>query len=536
MRSRNNGKKNGNGRTSAAQEETCTIRCAIYCRKSTEEGLQQDFNSLDAQREACEAYINSQRQEGWEVIPDQYNDGGYTGANTDRPALQQLLTDIENGKIEAVVTYKIDRISRSLLDFACLMDTFEKQNVSLVSITQQFSTANSMGRLTLNMLMSFAAFERDMIAERTRDKMSAARRRGKWLGGIPVLGYTVQKEPIRKLVILPNEAAMVGEIFRLYIEFHSLIDVADDINARGWRTKEWTAKNGKRTGGKLFDKNMISRIVNDVTYLGKVNYKNEIFEGEHEAIIDKDTFRNAQEILRTNQVTYGTHQRNRHGALLRGILYCDNCDRNMTHTFSRKGEKIYRYYTCTVAQKRGYSKCPTKSIPADEIENFVVQQVRKIGSSPDLHNLVSRQIQEIVEMKENSLATELEMTTTQIRGRNKEIRGLVKALAGEKNKSTSITDRIMELEEQIRQLEKREREVRQQLECVRNQKVTEQDIEKAIELFDPIWEVLLSRERERIIRLLIEKITYNGKTGQLDIRFNPTGIKLLASEYQTTGG
>jgi site-specific DNA recombinase len=221
------------------QAEVPTVRCAIYTRKSTEEGLEQEFNSLDAQRDAGEAFIASQRHEGWQCLPDHYDDGGFTGGNIDRPALHRMLADIEAGKIDCVVVYKVDRLSPSLLDFAKLMGSFDTHGVSFCSVTQQFNTATSMGRLILNVLLSFAQFEREMISERVRDKIAASRRKGKWSGGMPILGYTVKDT---KLVVHKVEAERVRQIYQLYLEYQSLLATVAELNRRGWTTKRWTTQ------------------------------------------------------------------------------------------------------------------------------------------------------------------------------------------------------------------------------------------------------------------------------------------------------
>jgi site-specific DNA recombinase len=228
------------------------MRCAIYTRKSSEEGLEQEFNSLDAQRDSAEAYILSQRHAGWTALAEHYDDGGYTGANLERPALRRMLADIEAGRIDCVMVYKVDRLSRSLLDFARLMGIFERRGVNLVSVTQQFNTTTSLGRLTLNILLSFAQFEREIIAERTRDKMSAARRKGKWVGGTPVLGYDVAAEG-RKLVVNEDEARQVRAIFALYLEHGALTPVLREIQKREWTTKRWTTKDGRLHPGRPFE-------------------------------------------------------------------------------------------------------------------------------------------------------------------------------------------------------------------------------------------------------------------------------------------
>src|SRR5262245_61977422 len=228
---------------------TSQVRCAIYTRKSTEEGLDQDFNSLDAQREAAEAYIHSQAHAGWTALPDRYDDGGYSGSNLDRPALQRLLADIRSGKIDCVLTHRVDRLSRSLLDFAKLMETFEEHRVAFVSVTQHFHSGTSMGRLVLNVLLSFAQFEHELIAERTRDKMAAARRKGKWGGGLPILGYDVDAAS-KKLVINEEEAAQVRAIFALYLQHRGLLPLLQELARRGWHTKQTQTRDGCRRGGR----------------------------------------------------------------------------------------------------------------------------------------------------------------------------------------------------------------------------------------------------------------------------------------------
>jgi site-specific DNA recombinase len=335
-------------------------RCAIYTRKSTEEGLEQEFNSLDAQRESGEAYIASQRSEGWIALPDRYDDGGFTGGNMERPALKRLMADIEAGKVDCIVVYKVDRLSRSLLDFARMMETFDRCRVSFVSVTQQFNTTNSMGRLTLNILLSFAQFEREIISERTRDKIAAARRKGRWSGGRPVLGYDVAPGGGR-LLVNEDEATRVRGIFELYLEHQSLLETVKVLDERGWTNKRWTTQDGRDAGGSRFDKPNLFNLLTNVLYLGKITLKKEMFDGQHPAIVDAEIFRRVQALLRRNGQSGGRHVRNRFGALLKGILRCVPCDSAMIHTHTLKnGNKRYRYYVCLNAQKRGWHNCPSK--------------------------------------------------------------------------------------------------------------------------------------------------------------------------------
>jgi DNA invertase Pin-like site-specific DNA recombinase len=277
-----------------------TLRCAIYTRKSTEEGLHQDFNTLEAQREAAEAYIRSQLQAGWIALAERYDDGGYTGANLERPALGRLLADIAADRIDCVVVYKVDRLSRSLLDFARLMEIFERRQVSLVSITQPLNTTGSLGRLTLNILLSFAEFERQMNQDRTRDKMAAARRKGKWVGGTPVLGYDIAAAG-GKLVVNPEEARQVQGIFALYVQHGSLEGVLAEMQARHWRTKHWITRDGKEHLGRPFTKAALARLLNNLVYRGQVSHQHEAYPGEQEAIVDEATFDGAKQRLAREQ-------------------------------------------------------------------------------------------------------------------------------------------------------------------------------------------------------------------------------------------
>ena len=277
------------------------MRCAIYTRKSSDEGLQQDFNSLDAQREAAEAYIASQKAEGWICLPDRYDDGGFTGGNMERPGIQRLLDDIDAGKIDRVLVYKVDRITRSLLDFARMMETFDRHQVAFVSVTQSFDTSTSMGRLILNVLLSFAQFEREIIGERIRDKIAASRQRGKWTGGTPILGYDVDRtNGGPRLVINPEEASQVCQIFELYLEKGSLLSVVAELERRDWRNKVWTTRDGRKRGGLLFDKCRLHKVLTNVLYIGKVRHKDQMYAGEHESIITEDLFARVQRQLRDN--------------------------------------------------------------------------------------------------------------------------------------------------------------------------------------------------------------------------------------------
>jgi site-specific DNA recombinase len=351
------------------------IRCAVYTRKSTEEGLDQEFNSLQAQREAAEAFIKSQRHLGWTLVPQHYDDGGFTGGNIDRPALKRLLEDIEAQRIQCVVVYKVDRLSRSLLDFARLIDRFEQRSVSFVSVTQQFNTTTSLGRLTLNILLSFAQFEREIIGERTRDKMSAARRKGKWTGGTPVLGFDVDPQG-RGLIVNEKEAQRVREIFGLYESCRSVTTVLEELERRRWTTKSWTTKHGARHAGSAFTKATLLRLLTNAIYLGKVEHKGAVYAGEHAAIVDPEVWEKVNAELRATRRGESRTARTPQNALLRGLLYCGGCVQPMTPTYTAKGDRRYRYYVCRAGRQKSTSGCAAKSIGARALEESVIEQVR----------------------------------------------------------------------------------------------------------------------------------------------------------------
>ena len=352
-----------------------SVRCAIYTRKSTEEGLTQEFNSLEAQRECCQAYIQSQRAQGWTVLAQPYDDGGFTGANLNRPALRQLLADIEAGGIDAVVIYKVDRLSRSLFDFARLMQIFDSHGVSFVSVTQQLNSSTPMGRLTLHVLLSFAQFEREIISERTRDKISAARRKGKWMGGYPVLGYDADGTGTR-LVVHEAEAERVREIFALFLREGALAPTLEEIEKRDWRMKSWTTRKGKFHAGGAFDRPALVRLLTNVLYTGKVKHHGKIHEGEQSAILAGEIWEEVNRLLRQPRRGCEPKVRNRQGALLQGLLVCGVCGSRMVSGYTEKKGRRYAYYVCLKAQKHGAGACRGQSVTASRIESAVVEGVR----------------------------------------------------------------------------------------------------------------------------------------------------------------
>jgi site-specific DNA recombinase len=373
------------------------LRCAIYTRKSTEHGLEQEFNSLDAQREACEAYIKSQASQGWKVLPQHYNDPAYSGGNLDRPALKKLLADIEAGKIDVVVVYKIDRLTRSLADFAKLVEAFDARSISFVAVTQQFNTTTSMGRLTLNVLLSFAQFERELSAERVRDKVAASRRKGKWTGGTVPLGYDAKN---KKLVVNKAEAETVRTIFRLYLEQGSFSKLVAELDRRKIVTKRREIKVVKYQGGIPFTYGPLAYFLKNRTYIGETHHAGKWFKGEHEAILDRPTFERVQELLKSNTVKRRT-KFSESGALLQGKLFDDKGNR-MGPSFSSKNGVRYRFYVSTALRGRKQRAGSVTRVAAPEIEGIVEKALRvQLPDQDDLKTTLD-QVERIT-VKENSV-------------------------------------------------------------------------------------------------------------------------------------
>jgi site-specific DNA recombinase len=508
---------------------TPRLRCAIYTRKSTDEGLDQDFNSLDAQREAAEAYIASQRHEGWLALAERYDDGGFTGGNMDRPALKRLMADIEAGKVDVVVVYKIDRLTRSLFDFAEIANLFERRKVTFVAVTQPFNTSTSIGRLLLHVLLSFAQFEREMISERTRDKMSAARKKGKWIGGRPPLGYDVVDA---RLVTNEDEAAQVRAIFVLYLEERSLLRVAETLNDRGWRMKSWTTRRGKVRDGNPWDKAGIHRVLTNATYIGKIEYRGERYPGQHDAIVDEETFARVAAVLESRTKGRAFDSRNDYGFLLRGLIRCTACGSVMTSSSSKKAGTVYRYYCCTAVARRGRDKCPVRSVPADAIEPFVVERIHSLGRNP---SLVDSIVAEVERSEDASATAELAQEERRLGVEYEKIRVEAKQALGILSEQRGgagelIRERLAELDERAGQIQRRLTEIRDSLTAAAQQVFTRSHIASALAMFVPVWEALSPHEKSRVLHLLLEGIDYDAAAGELAFRFSPLGIKLLALE------
>jgi len=353
------------------------LRCAIYTRKSSEEGLDQDFNSLDAQREACAAYIQSQRHEGWKLVPTRYDDGGFSGGNLDRPALTQLLADLDAGKVDLIVVYKVDRLTRSLSDFAKLVERLDARGASFVSVTQSFNTTTSMGRLTLNVLLSFAQFEREVTGERIRDKIAASKKKGMWMGGYVPIGYDCVD---RRLVVNEQEAQHVRRIFELYRELGNVEKLKAVLAAEGIKSKSRTRRNGEQAGGCAFSNGALFAILGNRIYRGEISHKGQIHAGQHEAIIDESLWNAVQAARhRTRQRSNG--ERAKPASPLRSLI-TDDVDRRYEPVHTTKGGRRYRYYVSRKEDDQGHERKQGR-LPAEALERHVADRLASYFGSPD---------------------------------------------------------------------------------------------------------------------------------------------------------
>ena len=417
-------------------------RCAIYTRKSSEEGLDMSFNSLDAQRAACEAYILSQLHEGWTAIPVMYDDGGFSGGNMERPGLKRLLTAISAGQVDTVVVYKVDRLTRSLADFAKIVETFDSKGVSFVSVTQQFNTTSSMGRLTLNVLLSFAQFEREVTGERIRYKVAASKKKGIWMGGRIPLGYDLGQ---RELIVNPEEAEQVREIFRLYLRLGSVLDLAEHLRVAGVRSKRRTSRKGVTSGGAVFSRGGLYYLLASPIYLGKIIHKGKVHDGLHEAIVDQETWDATRAMMKS-------HEPNRKGRpvsgsqrFLQGLLFLPD-GRRLRPTHATKGSRRYPYY---FAPADKLTSIPAVRLPAVELERVVLKAVQdflqdSLAVSEHFSSLQIRETQRLLASTEEKAFRISGITTESSRGI---ARSLIRRVVIRDSKLTIEIERSSLLEE-----------------------------------------------------------------------------------------
>jgi DNA invertase Pin-like site-specific DNA recombinase len=484
-------------------------RCAIYTRKSTSAGLELEFNSLDAQYEACANYVR--RQPTWRLVEDRYDDGGFTGANIDRPGFQRLLADVDAKLIDVIVVYKVDRLSRSLLDFAKVMERLNAAGASFVSVTQNFSTADAMGRLTLNMLMSFAEFEREMIADRTRDKVSAARKKGKWTGGHVPFGYCSSD---KKLVVNDFEARTVREGFELLLQHRSAATVARILNEREHWPAGRSLPNGKPP---RWTNDSIARILRNHIYAGLISSGDALHKAEHEGIVSEEVFHKAQAILDgagRELVFNGLNPE----YVLRGLLKCSLCGAAMTPASTRKKGVEYRYYRCSTRNKGGQEACNARPVAATKIEEYVLARLTEAVVKTDLANEVTDALAQKLAQKREALFLAQSKLPSHIATLSSSADRLANELTTVKGKAREVIQAKLEVE--CDKLEAAERELsrtRKELAALETVEADAAWVENTLRHLDRIWDALKPENRGRLLRALIDHVVVSPATGEITI-------------------
>jgi site-specific DNA recombinase len=506
-------KSNGNGTAVRT-----TVRCAIYTRKSTEEGLGQDFNSLDAQRDSGEAYIRSQAGEGWSLLPEQYDDGGYTGANMERPAIRRLLADVQAKKVDCVVVYKVDRLSRSIRDFAKIMEVLDKHGTTFVSVTQQFNTTTSLGRLTLNILLSFAQFEREIISERTRDKQVLARKRGKWTGGHVPLGYDLEAGC---LVVNTEEGARVRQIFEWYLEGQTVYGIMAKCADLGWHNKQWTTKDGKVYGGHAMCKCHVYKMLANPLYAARIRADDEVVAANHARIVDDRTFDLVQEKLKENTRNPGTQHRPKMETLLRGLLYCSSCGSAMSPSYSSSKDRRYRYYVCIRAAQRNGNGCTTRAVSAPVVEEAVIESVRRFVLAPKVVEEAARTARQRMTEELNRHREDLKAVNVRVRNAKSQ---LVRA-------TTQNATREAELGGLIAVGEAKAEELRKSVARGERLRFDDSMVRQHLGNFDEVWKMMTIEEQCRLLRQLVERVGYDARGDKVKVTYNSNGI----SEYCQKG-
>lgn len=509
----------------AAVTSTPQKRVAVYTRQSVDRG--DEYGSTDAQREAITAYVTSQRTHGWVALATHYDDRGESGSTIDRPAFQRLLKDVEAGEVDVIAVYKIDRLSRSLLDFTQLMRRFEERGVEFVSVTQQFSTSTSVGRMTLNLLATFAQFERETISERTRDKIAATRRRGMWTGGHLVLGYDAVDGKLR---VNAAEAERVRAIFDLYRQAQSLQPVVVELRERGWTTKSWTNRAGRVVAGRPFTAPTLRRHLENPLFVGQVRLGDEIHPGAHEAIVERAQFDEVQALLAgTTRRRPTAAARNKWGVLLRGLLHCAACGSAMVHHYASRGTRRYGFYVCARYAKSGAAACPGARIAVGAIEGFVVERLRAIGRDPGIVAATLAWAERGLAERQPVAEEELERGETDRQNLLDERKQLVGAIGRGGPGTAPLLERLGALDVEVAAIDERARALRREVATLKAAAIDPDELRAALTAFDPLWTRLSTSERPRVMHLLLERVTFDGRTNDVAITFRANGLRSVAA-------
>ena len=498
--------------------------CAIYTRKSTDENLDQAFNSLDSQREYCQAFIKSREPEGWQVCPTEYTDGGWSGGNMDRPGLQSLLADARAGKFQVVVCYKYDRLSRNTKDFLEILDIFDRHGVAFVSVTQPIDTTSSVGRLMRSILVDFSQFERELISERTRDKLAGMAKKGKRTGGHPILGYNIEK---KALEVNDEEAGQVMEMFQTYLKTKSLSATAKALNGKGYSMKRWTSKNGKTRGGRTFNKATLFNLLRNPLYIGRIVHRGQEYPGEHKGIVSEELFEQVDRLLsrnangRVHKDGYGV----KHNFLLRGLLQCAACGTTMTpySCINRFGQR-FAYYKCLSANKMDKTACPVRTVPAKALEDHVIRRMAMLSKNRALVDKVvakarAMSTQDLPARRDEKRVLGVELSR---------VEGGLKNLMGHLAQEGPASPRRDRLMAEMDELMAKEKGIRERLDPL-EQEIIELEtrqidadlVQRNLGNFLKVFDRLSDSDKRELLALLIARVIYDKKCSRLTIALNP---------------
>ena len=525
--------KNNNTSTSKDVITTANKRivCAVYTRVSSDEQNKgSDFTSTDNQREYCENYLKSQAGKGWEISPKKYEDVGFSGGNTNRPALKELFNDIRNGLVDIVLAYKYDRLSRSIKDFIGMLEQFERHKVAFIAVTQPFDTSTAMGRLLVTMLMGFAQMERELNSERTKDKREGSAKKGKWLGGYPIIGYDLDLKN-KCLVVNEHEKKQALEHYETYLKVKSLSKAAKILNDKGYRMKKWVTKDKKKRGGNLFNKDKLSSTLKNPLYIGKVRHKEKLYDGEHTPIIPEKIWNDAQKLLLINNARRKSVNQDKHNFLLKGLVKCGYCDSMMTTNFSytnKKGtSRKYFYYQCVKVDKMGKDACKIRRVPAREIENIVLERISFIGKNPSIIDLIVRNAKSSLSTEGPILQKDKRRVINDISKIENEAQKIMNFVGENKDASGNsfVVEKLSELQVQKEDLLKQVSQIELALLSADKKVLDAVAIKKSLVSFNGVFERLEPEQQKELLQLLIKEVVYNEDKSKITITFRQVTIK-----------
>jgi site-specific DNA recombinase len=517
-------------RTRPSPRASTVVRVALYTRKSSEKGLDSAYSSVDHQRQILEAYVTTRAAQGWITIPQRYDDGGFSGGNTKRPGLQQLLADVKAGLVDAVACYRLDRLSRDTGDFIQLMGLFKSYGVAVVSPNESVEQATASDRLNLGVRMQVSQFEREIAAERITDKMRGARRRGLWQGGRPVLGYDVLD---KRLVVNDTEAALVREVFDTYLRLGSLTVTLDELKRRAISNKRWRTIKGGDSGGRPFSQTTLRHLLSNRLYRGELQAGGgEWVQGEHKAIVPHSLWNRVQVLLAGNDDGHDRSHRAPSGAVLQSILRCGACGSAMTPSHARKGSRKYLYYTCLRLKQHGATACPGSRVSAGKVEAEVIEYLQRVAREPAVIAATVKAAHREVAAERRRLATELRRHEDDVRRLHAERVRLLQAVA--KGESKPVAGRLAEVETAAEEAAQRCAAVREEILALRDEVLDEDALRAVLEAFEPVWAELAAAERTRVLALLLERVSYDGSARKIELAFRSGGARDLSTELAPT--